>query len=363
MYDMPFKIPEFKEPDFTNEPFKNSPDAVFESVTIAGVAPDNYHATTIFPEYIKTKGKWVLLRESRMDCIVALESNGELMVKEFRKLELGDKIAVGRSEDGSKGIYVYTKGFEQNIYEEQTFSFRTGRSRETSFSMDYDRLYDLLKYEKNNGYVVWVLGPAVVFDYDSREAMVSLIEKGYVHAVLAGNALAVHDMEAAIFSTALGQDVYHQTPIANGHYHHIDVINKARKYLSLQEFIDSEEINTGIVNACIKNNVPLVLAGSIRDDGPLPDVLANVYDAQNAMRYHTSKATTLIGLATQLHTIAAGNMTPSYHVKGNMIRPVYIYSVDISEFVVNKLKDRGSLAVTSIVTNIQDFLVHINRNV
>lgn len=107
---------------------------------------------------------------------------------------------------------------------------------------------------------------------------------------------------------------------------------------------------------------PYVLAGSIRDDGPLPDVIPNVYDAQDAMRKHTSEATTVIALATQLHTIATGNMTPSYQVVNGIVRPVYFYVVDVSEFAVNKLKDRGSLSITGVVTNIQDFIVNAERN-
>ena len=106
----------------------------------------------------------------------------------------------------------------------------------------------------------------------------------------------------------------------------------------------------------------MVLAGSIRDDGPLPGVFPNVYDAQNAMREYTKKATTVIAMATQLHTIATGNMTPAYQVVEGKVRPVYIYCVDVAEFAANKLRDRGTLEVTSIITNIQDFLVHLSRN-
>jgi hypothetical protein len=112
----------------------------------------------------------------------------------------------------------------------------------------------------------------------------------------------------------------------------------------------------------MRKGIPLVLGGSIRDDGPLPSVIGNVYEAQDAMREHTRKATMVLGLATQLHSIATGNMTPSYQVVNDEVRPVFIYSVDISEFAVNKLRDRGTLEVTSIVTNIQDFLVNLERN-
>ena len=136
----------------------------------------------------------------------------------------------------------------------------------------------------------------------------------------------------------------------------------ARAAGSIEALTEKKGINDGVIHGCLKNNVPMVLAGSIRDDGPLPGVILDVCEAQDAMRMHTRKATTLIGLATQLHTIAVGNMTPSYQVVDGRVRPVYVYAVDISEFAVNKLRDRGTLGATSIVTNIQDFLVILRRN-
>jgi len=359
---MSFTLPKYIAPDFSTEYFRSCPDVSVRHVAKDGVAPEDFHATTIFPEYLKVNGKWILIEESRMDCVVVVEEDGSLQVKEFRKLKSGEMVAVGREEDGSQGIYVHTNGFQEKKELDETFVFRTGRSRETSFSWDYDRLYDLLRYERDNGYIIWVLGPAVVFDHDSRKAMASLIRNGYAHAVLAGNALATHDLEGALFETALGQNVYTQIPIAKGHYHHLEVINKARHYGSLEELIRQEHIKDGITHACISNKVPLILAGSIRDDGPLPGVISDVYEAQNTMRTYTQKATTVIGLATQLHTIAVGNMTPAYRVMNGTVRPVFIYSVDVSEFAANKLRDRGTLEVTSVVTNIQDFLVNLERN-
>lgn len=359
---MSFKLPSYKEPDFSQEPFVSAPNATALPVIVPGVAPENFHATTIFPEYIKVNGRWLLASQSRMDCVMVLDANDELEVKEFRRLQPGERVITGRSEDGREGIYVYPFGFIENEEVEETFSFRTGRTRETSYSRDYDKLYELLKYEKENGYIVWVLGPAATFDHDSRNALVSLIENGYVNAILAGNALATHDIEGAILRTALGQDIYTQESMPNGHYHHLDVINKAKEIGSFEKLVSANHIRDGIVHACIKKEIPLVLTGSIRDDGPLPGVIADVYHSQDAMRKHLRKATTVIGLATQLHTIAAGNMTPAYQVHGQTVRPVHIYCVDISEFAVNKLRDRGSLSVTSIVTNIQDFLVNLTRN-
>lgn len=359
---MSFKLPEYHSPNFAEEPFISAPNVITERVTLKGIAPDNYHATSIYPEYFKIDGEWILASESRMDCVVVVNENKKLDIKEFRNLNVGDNVVIGRRENAEDGIFVYVDGFKHDSAEEQSFAFRSGRTRESSYSKDYDSLYELLKYEKDNGYILWVLGPAVIFDHDSKNAMSKLIDNGYVDAIFAGNALATHDLEGSVLKTALGQDIYTQYSVFNGHYNHIDIINKARRAGSLEKFVESENITDGVVYTCIKNNIPLVLAGSIRDDGPLPPVFANVYDAQDAMRIHCKKATTVICLATQLHTIATGNMTPMYKVENGRVRPVYIYTVDISEFGVNKLRDRGSLEVTSVVTNVQDFLVNIANN-
>lgn len=358
---MPFSLPEYREPDFAAAPLAAAPDCATAPAPAPGVAPDNFHATTIYPEYFKIGGQWVLAHESRMDC-VAVVRGADVSVVEFRNLKQGDAVVLGRSEDGSEGILVHAAGFAGEQALREAFVFRTGRTRETSYSRDYDTLYELLRFEKGHGRIVWVLGPAVSFDSDSRNAMVSLIEAGFVHAVLAGNALATHDVEGAVFKTALGQDIYTQASRPGGHYHHLDVLNRVRRAGSLRAFMDSGQAPDGIMAACLRAGVPVVLAGSIRDDGPMPEVIADVYAAQNAMREHACRATTMISLATQLHAIASGNMTPAYQVVNGRVRPVYIYTVDISEFAVNKLRDRGSLEVTSIVTNVQDFLVNLKRN-
>lgn len=362
---MSFSIPEYNHPDFKKEPFLSAPNAKTSTVIKDGVAPSNYHSTSIYPEYFKINGKWILAGESRMDCVAVLKDNSFIDVKEFRRLEKGDKVILGRSEDGNEGIYIHTSPFiyEKNKTNNQKFAFRTGESRETAFSKSYDNLYDLLKYEKEFGYIVWVLGPAVVFDYDSKTAMQRLIENGFANAVFAGNALATHDMEGSYLGTALGQDIYTRISSYNGHYNHIDIINKVREKGSIENFVNNSGIKNGVVYACVKNKIPLILAGSIRDDGPLPGVISDVYKSQDAMRFHLRKATTVICLATMLHTIATGNMTPIYKVEKNRIRPVYIYTVDISEFAANKLRDRGTLEVTSVVTNVQDFIVNVAKNV
>ena len=360
---MSFKMPVYTAPDFSQQAYKDMPNARWIPAPANGVAPDDYHATTIFPEYFKINGSWQLARESRMDCVAVL-IRGVIEVKEFRRLKKGDLVAVGRSEDGSNGIYVHATAFTQPESQgEESFAFRQGRSRETAYAMDYDSIYDLLRYEKEHGgHITWVLGPACCFDWDARHAFAKLVHGGYVQAVLAGNALATHDLEAGYRSTALGQDIYTQISQPGGHYNHIDTINQVRKAGSIEKFVAEQNIQDGIMAACVQCKVPYVLTGSIRDDGPLPEVYADVYEGQNAMRDQVKKSTTVICLATTLHSIATGNMTPSYRVLADgTVRPVYFYSVDVSEFAVNKLRDRGSLAVKTIVTNVQDFIVNVQR--
>jgi hypothetical protein len=208
-----------------------------------------------------------------------------------------------------------------------------------------------------------VLGPAVAFDKDSRDAMQGLIENGFCHGLLAGNALATHDLEAALYRTGLGQDIYSQTLKPLGHYNHLDIINEVRRRGSIERTIEELGLKDGIIYACEKKSIPYVLAGSIRDDGPLPEVVADVYLAQDAMRVHARKATTVVAMATQLHSIAFGNMVPSYRVMPDgSVRPVFFYIVDMTEFSADKLANRGSAQAVAILTNAQDFTVNLWNN-
>lgn len=360
---MSFQMPVYHHPDFTQEKFVNAPDAKYAVAEKDGVAPEYYHSTSMYPEYFKINGKWTLAEESRMDSSVVLRDDGHLDVVENRNIKKGDKVMLGRTEKCEEGIYMHCHGFEEETEGlEDQFVFRQGRSRETSYARDYDNLIELLKHEKEHGNIVWVMGPAFSFDADARAAMQALVENGYAHGLLAGNALATHDLEGALLHTALGQDIYTQVSQPNGHYHHLDVINKVRRSGSIPQFIEDYNIDNGIIYSCVKNKVPFVLTSSIRDDGPLPEVVANAYEGQSKMRELVKKSTCVICLATMLHTIATGNMTPSFRVlPDGTIRPVYLYAVDADEFVVNKLLDRGSLSATTMVTNVQDFITIVAK--
>ncbi|MDF2986502.1 MAG: amidinotransferase family protein [Eubacterium sp.] len=357
-----FTLPEYIIPDFSTAVFEAAPDVKTLPATGDGLLPDNFYATTIYPEYFKINKNWKLINAPRMDCVVVIR-DGLPYATEARRVKKGDEVVIGREEDLSNGVFINYDAFKDTKSGKvQNFAFRTGKSRESSYSRDYDQLYDILRHDRDHGSIVWVLGPAVAFDYDARRSMSGLIENGYVDALFAGNALATHDLEAGLFHTGLGQDIYTKELYYNGHYHHLETINRVRCAGSIENYVTQNNLSDGIAASCVRKNVPLVLAGSIRDDGPLPGVIGNVYEAQDAMRQHIMKATTVIALATQLHTIATGNMTPSWQISEGKLRPVYFYTVDISEFAVGKLHDRGSLSVNSIVTNVQDFLINAARS-
>lgn len=350
----------YTPPDFEQTHLKKSQPASLEPAPSDGIAPTNYHATSNHPEYIKIgPDRWILAPESRMDAVFVVKDD-RIRVVEARNLEKGDMVVTGRTENGEEGILVHEKGFQQGVANADKFAFRSRGTRETPFSHSYDALYEILKHDRDHGHIVWVLGPAVAFDKDSRSSMQGLIENGYCHGLMAGNALATHDIEAAIYDTGLGQNIYTQLLQPMGHYNHLDILNEVRKAGSISQAVHTLGIKDGIMYACEKKNIPYVLAGSIRDDGPLPETIGNVYESQDRMRVHARKATTVITMATQLHSIAFGNMTPGYKVlEDGSVRPVYFYVVDMSEFSADKLANRGSAQAQAILTNVQDFIVNL----
>ncbi len=357
----------YTPPDFSDTTLVNSSPAKLAPAPADGIAPENYHATSNHPEYIKIdSGEWILAPEGRMDAVFVVDGR-TIEVTEARRLKKGDLVVVGRTENGEEGILVHEKGFDEVAANEDKFSFRSRGTRETPFSYSYDNLYEILKHDRDHGHIVWVLGPAVAFDKDSRSAMQGLIENGYCHALMAGNALATHDIEAAVFDTGLGQNIYSQILQPMGHYNHLDILNRVRQAGSISKAIETMGIDNGIMYACETCKIPYILAGSIRDDGPLPETIGNVYESQDKMRYHARKATTVITMATQLHSIAFGNMTPGYKIlEDQTVRPVCFYVVDMSEFSADKLANRGSAQAQAILTNVQDFIVnlwnHLSQN-
>jgi lysine-ketoglutarate reductase/saccharopine dehydrogenase-like protein (TIGR00300 family) len=348
----------FAHPDFTAPNLAAAPDATFVPAPADGVLPENFFSTTNLPTYVKAGGAWRMPREPRMDSAIVRDAQGELWIREGRRVRKGDLVAVGQKEDGSEGLFVYATAFLGESAEGE-FKFMTSEvSREKP--IDYSLMARILIEERERGgYPVWVTGPALVHSR-ARADMVWFIRNGFVGALLAGNAVAVHDIEASIFGTTLGMTGSGEAT-AGGHGLHMRAINKVRRAGSIKAAVEQGIISDGIMHACVQQNIPFVLCGSIRDDGPLPEVYSDVLAAQDAMRAHAIKATMAILIATALHAIATGNMLPAFVTEPDgSLRELPTICVDSSEFVVSKLKDRGTHQAFAVVTNAQDFM-HILR--
>ncbi|HWZ28730.1 MAG TPA: hypothetical protein VNX15_09220 [Gemmatimonadales bacterium] len=351
---------QYRPPNFDAPPLSGAPEARFEPAPADGVLPDGFFSTSNLPTYVKIGSAWRRPRLPRMDCVVVQHPSGDLVTTEPRKVSRGTAVAVGSAEDGSEGIFVHTEGFLGGRHSANEFRFmQTEVSRERP--VDYAVLAELLGEEKvRGGNIVWVVGPALVHAR-AREDMIWFIENGYAGALLGGNAVAVHDLEAAIFGTTLGMSSSGEG-VEGGHALHMRAINAIRRAGSIEAAVRSGEVKAGIMHALVTHRVPFVLAGSIRDDGPLPEVLSDTLAAQDAMRDVTSKATFAIFVATALHAIAVGNMLPAFvdAATPDGVRPLTTVCVDQTEFVVNKLRDRGTHQAYGVVTNAQDFM-HVLR--
>jgi len=352
-------VTSFPQPDFNKPPFIGFPDAQFVAAPADGVLPEGFFSTTNLPTYVRVNGSWRMPREPRMDSALVLDLEGELWIREGRRMRRGDLVAVGEAEDGRQGIYVDVAGFLGDVHDDGEFKFMASEvSREKP--IDYSLMARILIDERDRGgYPVWVTGPALVHSR-ARNDMVWFIQNGFVGALLAGNAVAVHDIEASIFGTTLGMTGQGENT-QGGHGLHMRAINKVRAAGSIKAAVDDGTITSGIMHACVTKNIPFVLTGSIRDDGPLPDVITDALAAQDAMRVHAIKATMAILIATALHAIATGNMLPAFVTeRDGSLRELSTICVDSLEFVVSKLKDRGTHQAFGVVTNAQDFM-HILR--
>lgn len=354
---MEFVLPKFTPPDFKLEKFLSAKEICVETVTKNGVAPHNFYLTSHMPTYYFYGNEWLLPKHNSQNCVAVLTEK-EIIIKELNDLRVGDKVVKGRGANLENGIYIHKEGFDESVISE------SGKSVETSMSNDYEYLAELMRHEKENGgHIVWVLGPSVVFDYDTRIGLSELAENGYVQALLAGNAMATHDLEGGYLDTALGQNIYTQVSMPMGHYNHLDLLNEVRRTGSTDKFIAEGNVKDGFIKTLSRLDIPYVLVGSIRDDGPLPEVYHNVSEGLNAMKEQTDKATLIIGLATMLHSVAAAELASSYRVKEDgTVVPVFMYTIDVTENVVNKVAAaREYIAVKTLVTNVQDFVVNVQR--
>jgi lysine-ketoglutarate reductase/saccharopine dehydrogenase-like protein (TIGR00300 family) len=301
--------------------------------------PDDFYATTNRRTQVFLHGAWQDVAEMRMDGVIVAGSKG-LSCRLIRDVKAGDGIVCT-----SRSVRVFPLFRDQDAEE---FGFMTGDvSSERSVDVAVSRVAEELKRQKQDGGKVIVVGGPVVIHTGGGPALASLVHEGYVSGLLAGNALAVHDIESALFGTSLGIDLDTGKPVHEGHRNHIRAINAIFRHGSIQAAVEAGAVTRGVMFACVRAGVPFVLAGSLRDDGPLPETEMDMLTAQTQYMAMTRGASLVIMLSSMLHSIATGNMIPAR---------VKTICVDINPAVVTKLSDRGSGQTIGIVTDVGLFL-------
>jgi len=334
-----------------------------QRVTNQGVYPEGFYSTSNLPTYVMLDGGWVPVQKQEMDCAVAVDrAAGRAWCIPFYEARPGLEVVVGH-----RGVRVTPLERSRQM---EIFSFMSSEvSAEKPKKLLIAKVAGEMKAVRSEGgKILVVAGPAVVHTGAGRY-LSRLIELGFVQVLFAGNALAVHDVEAALFGTALGVNVESGLPIEHGHEHHMRAINRVRAAGSLRAMVDSGQLKTGVMKSAIDHGVEIVLAGSVRDDGPLPDVITEMVEAQRRMRELVWEGGTppldvasrqsppatpplpgvrlAVMLSTMLHSIATGNLLPAH------VRTV---CVDINPAVVTKLADRGSWQSVGLVTDVESFL-------
>ena len=322
-------------------------DATLALVEKGGVSPDDFYVTTIYPTEVRINGLWVRVRNQRMDGAIVIKQtkNGiNASCKLLRDLEVGEEVVVG--VEGIRTVRSPKSREQRN--KTQEFSFMSGGvSSERRVELSVEQIaWEMRHIRDQGGKVAVVAGPVVIHTGGSQH-LSHLIRNGYVQCLLGGNAIAVHDIEQSIMGTSLGVDMRKGVPVSGGHRHHLKVINSIRRAGSIAQAVEDGILSKGIMYECVKNDVPFCLAGSIRDDGPLPDTYMDLIKAQEEYARLIQGADMILMLSTMLHSIGVGNMTPA---------GVKMVCVDINPAVVTKLSDRGSVESVGIVTDVGLFL-------
>lgn len=312
-----------------------------EAVEQAGVAPESFYSTTIYPTEVHLASGWCEVSDQRMDAVIVVEDGAAPAAhcKLFRDLRAGERVVCG--VEGVRVRYPDAAAVDEFAFMNAPVS--SERHVETTVK---SIAWEMRRIRERGGRIVVVAGPVVVHTGGARH-LARLVEGGYVQALLTGNALPVHDIEHDLFGTSLGVDLAHGRPVREGHRNHLRAINRVRAAGGIRQAVEEGVVQSGIMHACVRHDVPFVLAGSIRDDGPLPDTLMDLEAAQAAYAEAIRDADMILMLSSMLHAIGTGNMTPA---------GVRLICVDISPAVVTKLADRGSLESTGIVTDVGLFL-------
>ncbi len=317
-------------------------DCQLAAADIAGAFPEGFYATTNEPTEIRVGGHWIPVERQEMDCGIAFDAEkNRAWCVPMAEVKRGQKIVVGR-------LGTRVRPIGRDTDRSNHFGFmQSAVSSEKPKNVTVREIAESMRQAaRGSGKILVVAGPAVVHT-GSRELLSGLIRRGYVNVLFAGNALAAHDIEQSMYGTSLGISMEHGGSTEEGHEHHLRAINRIRRIGSIPKAVEQGALTSGIMYECVKHHVPYVLAGSIRDDGPLPDVITDSLVAQSAMRELVQDVTFCLMIATTLHSIAVGNLLP------NRVKTV---CVDINPATVTKLADRGSFQTIGLVTDVEPFL-------
>ena len=308
-------------------------------VTRDGVFPDGFYSTTNLPTRVRLVGHWVDVQNPEMDCGLLVEGTT------VRTIPMSDVRAGMRIITSAQGVRV-TPPIVVNT--EEGFGFmESDVSSEKPQRVLVKQVADGMREAKANGQkVLWVGGPGIVHT-GAAPAMVAIVEAGYVDVLFAGNALATHDIESSLYGTSLGVDLARGRGVEHGHEHHIRAINTIRKAGSIAAAVEQGVLTSGVMHALVRQQKKFVLVGSVRDDGPLPDVYTDVIEGQRAMRAKLTDVGYCLMVATMLHSVATGNILPA---------SIPLVCVDINPATETKLADRGSSQARGIVTDVGLFL-------
>jgi lysine-ketoglutarate reductase/saccharopine dehydrogenase-like protein (TIGR00300 family) len=308
-----------------------------------GVFPEGFYSTTNLETLVRLNGGWIPVANPEMDLGIVVDYEaGTAWTCAVADIRKGDRVVVGHS--GVRVIPLARPREEKEIFAFMGSAVSSERPKALLIRELASQMKDI---KARGGRTLVVAGPAIAHT-GSAPLMVRLIEAGYINYLFAGNALATHDIEAAFFGTSLGVSLSAGTQMEGGHQHHIRAINRIRRAGSIQTAVEQGMLTSGIMHSCVKNGVGYILAGSIRDDGPLPEVITDVIEAQRQMRAVIQEGVDLVlMLSTMLHSIAVGNLLPAR---------VTTVCVDINPAVVTKLADRGSFQALGLVADTEGFL-------
>ncbi len=307
-----------------------------------GAFPEGFYATTNEETEIRIDGAWIPVGRQEMDCGVVVETDPlTARCVPMSDVAKGMMVVVGRN-----GTRVRPQGRDRTAHGAFGFMNSTVSSEKPKGVTVREIANAMKRAREGDGRILVVAGPAVVHT-GSRDHFSSLIRSGFVNVLFAGNALATHDVEQSFFDTSLGISMSHGGSIEEGHEHHLRSINRVRRLGGIRAAVESGDLTSGIMYECVRHDVPFLLAGSIRDDGPLPDVVTDAVEAQRRMREMVEGVTFALMIATTLHSIAVGNLLPAR---------VKVVCVDINPATVTKLADRGTFQTVGLVTDVEPFL-------